>query len=91
MPSIGVISLIGSIVAILTAIWGVWYQARTLRQKDAEIRHKIELDWEEFREKYTSTETRMNDWLDDLGKPIETQEDPPTEIGFPYLAGAPVR
>ncbi len=91
MPDIEIISLIGSIVAILTAICGVWYQVRTLRQTDTEIRHKIELDWKEFREKYTSTETRMYDWLEDLEEPIEPQEDPQAEISFPYLAGAPVR
>ena len=91
MPIIEIISLIGSIVAILTALWGVWHQARTLRQKDIEIRHQIELDWKEFREKYTSTETRTKDWLDDLGEPIEPQDDLHEEIGFPYLAGAPVR
>lgn len=91
MSAIEIISLVASIVAILTAIVGVWYQGRTLKQKDAELRHKIDLDWKEFREKYTSAETRMYDWLDDLGKPVKSQEDANVEIGFPYLAGAPVR
>jgi len=91
MPSIEVITLIGSISAIITAVWGVWYQTRSLKQRDDEIRHKIELDWNEFREKYTSTENRVYTWLEHLEEPIAPLVEPHTEIGFPYLAGAPVR
>ena len=91
MLGIEIISLAGSSVAVLTALFGALYQARALRQRDDEIRHKIELDWKEFREKYTSTEVRMYGWLEDLGAPPEPQANSRAEIGFPYLAGAPVR
>lgn len=100
------ISLIASIVAVLTALYGLWHQHRELRQRDLELeqrdielkqrdrefRERMDLERKEFFEKYASQETRMRNWLDGLSEPpASLPEDDHMDTGLPYQAGAPVR
>ena len=86
------IALTASILALLTTVIGWIFQYRGLRQRDIEIKHRLEMDQKEFVEKYASHEKRMQGWLEDLDEPPELASDPDqTDTGLPYQAGAPIR
>jgi hypothetical protein len=91
MSATEIVSLAGSIVAVIAVVFGMWYQARTLKRKEKELHHKIEYDLKVFQETYASPENLTTLWLDGINNPKEVHEDSLLEIGYPYLAGAPVR
>ena len=90
MSAIEIVSLAGSIVAVITAFYGMWYQTRTLKRKEKELNHTIEYDSQVLHKKNLA-EYLTAQWLDGIDSPKEVHEDTLPEIGYPYLAGAPVR
>ena len=86
------ISLVTSVVALLIAVIGLLYQNRELKQKETELKHRIEMDRKEFIEKYASHENRMRGWLDELSEPpLPPSDVNQADAGLPYQAGAPIR
>ncbi len=86
------IALVASILAVITSVFGLIYQILTFRQKDKELKHRMDMDRKEFDEKYATRKELVERWVKKLPNlPDAVIGDKDNGYQLPYQYVGPIR